>query len=225
MSNQRTNQIFLFKRIIPIASNTFREAVRDRVLYNLVLFVLLLTASAIFLGELTAGQETRTIVNLGLSAMLLFGTFISIFVGVSLVSKEIERRTVYAIFSKPVGRGEFIIGKYLGLSTVLAVLVATMTAIYLVFLQFGNIPYTIASILIAAIFFSLNSSAIRHVGNGGGDAEMLLLKQYSALPLWLKSFLKITSAKSKKANSAQHLKQLNWHRKSKPLSKKQRQAQ
>jgi ABC-type transport system involved in multi-copper enzyme maturation permease subunit len=126
VSNQRTNQTFLLKRIIPIASNTFREAVRDRVLYNLVLFVLLLTASAIFLGELTAGQETRTIVNLGLSAMLLFGTFIAIFVGVGLVSKEIERRTVYAIFSKPVGRSEFIIGKYLGLCLTLLVNVLIM---------------------------------------------------------------------------------------------------
>jgi ABC-type transport system involved in multi-copper enzyme maturation permease subunit len=109
------------KRILIIARNTFREAVRDRVLYNLVVFVLLITVSAIFLGELTAGQEARTIVNLGLSAMLLFGAFISIFVGVSLVSKEIERRTLYAVLSKPVGRGEFIVGKYLGLCLTLLV--------------------------------------------------------------------------------------------------------
>ncbi len=101
-------------RILTIAHNTFREAVRDRVLYNLVLFVLLITASAIFLGELTDGEEARTIVNLGLSAMLLFGAFIAVFVGVSLVSKEIEKRTIYAIFAKPVGRGEFVVGKYLG---------------------------------------------------------------------------------------------------------------
>ena len=109
-----------------IARNTFREAVRDRILYNLVLFVLLITASAVFLSDLTAGQETRTIVNLGLSAMLLFGAFISIFVGVSLVSKEIEKRTVYAIFSKPIGRGEFIVGKYLGLCLTLLVNVLVM---------------------------------------------------------------------------------------------------
>src|SRR5512140_2896397 len=102
-------------RIIIIARNTFRETVRDHILYNLILFVLLITASAIFLGELTAGQEARVIVDLGLSAVLIFGTFISIFVGVSLVWKEIEKRTVYSIFSKPVRRGEFIIGKYLGL--------------------------------------------------------------------------------------------------------------
>jgi len=115
-----------FQRIFSIARNTFREAVRDRVLYNLVLFVLLITASAIFLGELTDGQEARTIVNLGLGAMLLFGAFISIFVGVSLVSKEIEKRTVYAIFSKPISRAEFVIGKYLGLCLTLLVNILVM---------------------------------------------------------------------------------------------------
>jgi len=92
-------------RITAIARNAFREAVRDRVLYNLVLFVLLLTAAAIFIGELSGGQERKIIVDLGLSAMLLFGVFIAIFVGVGLVYKEIERRTIYAIFAKPVGRG------------------------------------------------------------------------------------------------------------------------
>ena len=99
---------------------------RDRVLYNLVLFVLLIIACAILLGDLTDGHEARTIVNIGLNAMLVFGTFIAIFVGVGLVSKEIEKRTVFAIFAKPVGRGEFIIGKYLGLCITLAVNVAVM---------------------------------------------------------------------------------------------------
>ena len=101
---------------------------RDRVLYNLVIFVLLIVACAILLGDLTDGHEARTIVNIGLNAMLLFGAFIAIFVGVGLVSKEIERRTVFAIFAKPVGRGEFIIGKYLGLCLTLAVNVIVMAA-------------------------------------------------------------------------------------------------
>lgn len=109
------------QRILTIAGNTFREAIRDRVLYNLVVFVLLIIASAILLGELTDGQEARTIVNIGLGAMLLFGVFIAIFVGVGLVSKEIEKRTVYAIFAKPVRRSEFIIGKYVGLCLTLLV--------------------------------------------------------------------------------------------------------
>ncbi len=113
-------------RILAIAKNAFREAVRDRILYNLILFVFIITAAAIFLGELTGGQESRVIVNLGLSSTLLFGTFISIFVGVGLVWKEIEKRTVYSIFSKPVSRSEFIIGKYLGLCSTIFVNVLIM---------------------------------------------------------------------------------------------------
>src|SRR3569833_1666669 len=113
-------------RILTIAKNAFREAVRERVLYNLILFVLLITASAVFLGELTAGQEARVIVDLGLSASLVFGTFISIFVGVSLVWKEIEKKTVFSIKTKPNSRAEFVIGKYLGLCVTLLVNVAVM---------------------------------------------------------------------------------------------------
>jgi ABC-type transport system involved in multi-copper enzyme maturation permease subunit len=115
-------------RVMTVARNAFREAVRDRVLYNLVLFVLLLTGVAIFIGELSGGQERKIIVDLGLSAMLLFGVFIAIFVGVGLVYKEIERRTIYAIFAKPVGRGEFLVGKYLGLCLTLLVNVLVMGA-------------------------------------------------------------------------------------------------
>src|SRR6202521_3613722 len=115
-----------WRRVAAIARNAFREAVRDRVLYNLVVFALLLIAGAIFLGELSAGQEAKIIVDLGLSAILLFGVFISIFVGVGLVYKEIERRTLYAILSKPIGRGEFLAGKYVGLCLTLLVNVVIM---------------------------------------------------------------------------------------------------
>jgi len=111
-----------------IARNTFRESVRDKVLYNLVFFVLLLTGAAIFLGDLTSAQEFKIIVDLGLSATLLFGAFIAVFVGVGLVYKEIERRTIYAIFAKPVGRGEFLLGKYLGLCLTLLVNLSVMGA-------------------------------------------------------------------------------------------------
>ncbi len=151
VSRQSDNQTSPFKRIFSIASNTFREAVRDRVLYNLVLFVLLLTASAIFLGELTAGQEARTIVNLGLGACLIFGAFISIFVGVSLVSKEIEKRTVYAIFSKPISRAEFILGKYFGLCLTLLVNVLVMgVGVSLALLYVGGKDFAV--IIWGAIF-------------------------------------------------------------------------
>lgn len=134
-------------RIAAIAGNAFREAVRDRVLYNLVLFVLLLTGAAVFIGELSGGQERKIIVDLGLSAMLLFGVFISIFVGVGLVYKEIERRTVYTIFAKPVSRGEFLLGKYLGLCLTLLVNVVVMgggVSLALIYVSGGIDPLVIS---------------------------------------------------------------------------------
>jgi ABC-type transport system involved in multi-copper enzyme maturation permease subunit len=142
----KTNQNSKINKVFTIARNTFREAVRDRVLYNLVLFVLLITAAAIFLGELTDGQEVRTIVNMGLSAMLLFGAFIAIFVGVGLVSKEIEKRTIFAIFAKPVGRAEFLIGKYLGLCLTLLVNILLMgigVSLALIYVQGSGYSLTI----------------------------------------------------------------------------------
>ena len=141
--------------LFTIARNTFREAVRDRVLYNLVFFVLLITAAAVFLGELTAGNEARVIVNLGLTAILLFGAFIAIFVGVGLVSKEIERRTVFAIFSKPVTRSQFVIGKYLGLCVTLLVNIAVMAlGITLALLYVGGNEF-IGSAMVAILLIYL----------------------------------------------------------------------
>src|SRR5262249_35353958 len=116
------------RRIVAISRNTFREAGRERGRSKPGLFVLLLSVSAIFLGAASASQDAKIIVDVGLSAMLFFGAFIAIFVGVGLVSKEIERRTLYTIFAKPVGRSEFLLGKYLGLCATLAVNVAVMGA-------------------------------------------------------------------------------------------------
>ncbi|MEO6393546.1 MAG: ABC transporter permease subunit [Pyrinomonadaceae bacterium] len=135
------------QRIFAIARNAFREAVRDRVLYNLVFFVLLLTGCAIFLGELSGGEEAKIIVDMGLSAMLVFGAFIAIFVGVGLVYKEIEKRTVYAIFAKPVGRGEFLVGKYLGLCLTLLVNIVVMgvgVSLALIYVKRGWNPLAVS---------------------------------------------------------------------------------
>jgi ABC-type transport system involved in multi-copper enzyme maturation permease subunit len=108
-------------RIVHIASNTFREAVRDRVLYNLIAFALLLSGAAIFVGQISIDIEKLVVINLGLTAVSLFGVVIAIFIGIGLVSKEIEKRTLYTILSRPVRRWEFIIGKFLGLSGTLVV--------------------------------------------------------------------------------------------------------
>jgi ABC-type transport system involved in multi-copper enzyme maturation permease subunit len=102
-------------RVCNIALNTFREAVRDRVLYNLVAFAVLMCGTAILVGQISFGIEKLVVINLGLTAVSLFGVVISIFIGIGLVSKEIEKRTLYTLLSRPVRRWEFVVGKFLGL--------------------------------------------------------------------------------------------------------------
>ena len=108
-------------RIGHIAYNTYREAVRDRVLYNLVFFALLLVGSTPLFGKISIGLERIVLVNLGLTAITIFGMVIAIFIGIGLVSKEIDKKTLYTVLSRPVRRWEFILGKYFGLSLTLAV--------------------------------------------------------------------------------------------------------
>ena len=108
-------------RIGHIAFNTFREAVRDRVLYNLIAFALLLSGSAILVGQISMDVERLVVVNMGLTAVSLFGLVIAIVIGIQLVSKEIDRRTLYTVLSRPVRRWEFIVGKFFGLAGTLVV--------------------------------------------------------------------------------------------------------
>src|SRR5205823_5477885 len=108
-------------RIWHIATNTFREAVRDRVLYNLIAFALLMSGAAVLVGQISIGTERLVVINLGLTAVSLFGIVTAIFIGIGLVSKEIEKRTLYTVLSRPVRRWEFIAGKFFGLSGTLVV--------------------------------------------------------------------------------------------------------
>jgi ABC-type transport system involved in multi-copper enzyme maturation permease subunit len=109
------------KQIAVVATNTFREAVRDRVLYNLIVFALLLVGASLLVGVVSIGIERLVLINLGLTAIWLFGIVIAIFIGIGLVSKEIEKRTLYTVLSRPVRRWQFVFGKYCGLLGTLAV--------------------------------------------------------------------------------------------------------
>jgi ABC-type transport system involved in multi-copper enzyme maturation permease subunit len=111
-----------------IAINAFRESVRDKVLYNLVFFAIVLIAASFMIGQLTAGQDLRIIKDLGLSATSIFGLFIAVFIGIGLVSKEVERRSIYGLLAKPIHRYQIVIGKYSGLVLTLAVNIAVMAA-------------------------------------------------------------------------------------------------
>src|SRR6266852_2763322 len=111
-----------------VALNTFREAVRDRVLYSLVFFALLMMAAAIIVGQISIGIESIVIVSLGLSAISVIGLLIAIFIGVGLMYKEMDKRTLYALLAKPVRRWEFLLGKFGGLVLTLTVNTAAMAA-------------------------------------------------------------------------------------------------
>jgi ABC-type transport system involved in multi-copper enzyme maturation permease subunit len=116
-----------------IAINVFRESVRDKVLYNLVLFAILMMGASYLIGQLTAGQDVKIVKDLGLSAISMFGVFIAVFIGIGLVSKEVERRSIYALLAKPVHRYQIVVGKYAGLTLTLAVNVVIMAgALYAV---------------------------------------------------------------------------------------------
>jgi ABC-type transport system involved in multi-copper enzyme maturation permease subunit len=109
-------------RLWAIAYNTYREAVRDRVLYNLILFALLIVGSAVVFGQISLEIDRIVLINLGLTAISLFGLVIAIFIGIGLVSKEIEKKTLYTVLAaRPVRRWEFITGKFLGLVMTLTV--------------------------------------------------------------------------------------------------------
>ena len=113
-------------KIAAIALNTFREAVRDRILYTILVFAILLIGASVVLATLSIGQEGRIVKDLGLASSSLFGTFIAVFLGIGLVSKEIERRTLYTIVAKPIYRFQFLVGKYIGLTVTLLVTVGVM---------------------------------------------------------------------------------------------------
>lgn len=116
-----TKAIPLLPQLGAIAYNTFKEAVRNKILYNLLIFMSLLIFGSILIATLTVGEQSKIIADIGLASINLFGVLISIFLGVGLVSKEIEKRTVYTVLSKPISRTHFLIGKYFGLLMTLLV--------------------------------------------------------------------------------------------------------
>jgi len=121
------------KATAAIAVNVFRESVRDKVLYNLVAFAILLIGASYLIGQLTAGQDVKIIKDLGLGATSMFGLFIAVFIGIGLVSKEVERRSIYSLLAKPIHRYQLVVGKYCGLVLTLTVNLSVMgLALYLV---------------------------------------------------------------------------------------------
>jgi len=119
----------MMRRIWAVALNTFREALRNRVLMVLLLFAVGLMAFSLVLGELSLHEEVRVIKDIGLAGISAVGILIALFLGVNLLSKELDRKTVYFVIPKPLHRWEFLLGKYAGIAGTLAILVVTMAVI------------------------------------------------------------------------------------------------
>ena len=135
--------------IVAIALNTFREAIRDRILYLILAFALALICLSHFVSLLTVGSEVKIVKDLGLSAISIFGLLTAVFVGVSLVFKEIERRTVYTLLAQPVRRWQFVCGKYVGLSLVLGLSTALTGAALLAAVAFkGESPASLVPAIV-----------------------------------------------------------------------------
>jgi ABC-type transport system involved in multi-copper enzyme maturation permease subunit len=148
-------------RVGVVARNTFREAVRDRVLYNLVFFALLMMAAAVLVGQISIGIEEMVIINLGLSAISVIGLLMALFIGVGLVSKEMDKRTLYALLAKPVRRWEFLLGKFGGLLLTLTVNTAAMSAGLFAALYYVKHPLARADgVALVAIYFILLKLAL-----------------------------------------------------------------
>lgn len=139
--------------IIVIAKNTFKETMRDRILYVILSFALLFIIFTIFLGSISLGEDIRIIKSLGLAGIYLFGMIITIFLGASLLYKEMQQRTLYFVLSKPVSRTEIIVGKFFGLFSSVAFSTLLMTLVYLGVMGFHIRTFDTSSLL--AIFLQI----------------------------------------------------------------------
>jgi Cu-processing system permease protein len=155
----RTHQEKLGKmsifRIWSIAANGFREVIRDRILYFIGFFALLMVIALRLLPEISLGTHQKIFLDLGLSAISVLGVIIAIFVGTGLIDKEIEKRTVLVLIPKPISRAEFIIGKHLGLSAVLCVTIAILMVVYVLLLTWSQVDFQLLPLLISAVYLLL----------------------------------------------------------------------
>lgn len=154
-------------RVLAIAHNTLREAVRSRVLYVLLFFALALIGTGVLLSALSYVERERILQDVGLAAVRMFSVMIALFVGIGLLHREVDRRTIFTILSKPIGRGEFLLGKYLGLVATLWIQIAVMGLGFLLVSILAGAPLTLthgaafamigvemAVVVALAVFFS-----------------------------------------------------------------------
>jgi ABC-type transport system involved in multi-copper enzyme maturation permease subunit len=142
-------------RIWAIAANSFREVIRDRILYFIGFFALLMAFAWRLLPEIAVGTHQKIFLDLGLAAIGLLGVMVAVFVGTGLINKEIDKRTILVLIPKPLSRAEFILGKHLGLSGVLAVMLGVMLVIYLLMLLGMKVSFQPLPLIVSVFYLGL----------------------------------------------------------------------
>ncbi len=176
-------------RIWVIASNVFKEVIRDRVLYLVGVYAVFLMAMATLLPDVSGNAHEKITLDLGLAGIHLLGLVVTVFVGTGLINKEIDKRTVLVLISKPVSRVEFILGKHLGLVGVLAVLTTLLALILLAVLFIYQIPFTLESLLLAIAFTFLEMALLTAVALLFGVFTSSLLATLMTLGVYLMGHL------------------------------------
>jgi len=172
-------------RVWAIAANGFREVIRDRIFYFVGFFALIMALALKILPEISVGTHQKIFLDLGLGLIGILGTIVAIFVGTSLINKEIEKRTVLVLIPKPISRAEFIVGKHLGLSSVLLVMVTLMTLIYLTLLTLGQVPYQPLPILVSLAYLVLELAVLTAVAIVFGVFTSSILATLLSLGIYL----------------------------------------
>ena len=172
------------RRIGVLALNTYREAVRDKLLYNLLLFAALMIASSLLLAQIQIGKGDRIYRDVGLSSIAFFGVLIAIFVGINLVYREISTKTVYTILSKPVRRWEFLLGKYAGLLSLLAVEVALMSGCFVGVLVWKGSDFS-SSLMCAVVMIYLELAIVTAVAMFFSSFTTPYLAGMFTVALWI----------------------------------------
>ena len=142
-------------RIWAIAANSFREVIRDRILYFIGFFALLMAFAWRLLPEIAVGTHEKIFLDLGLAAIGLLGVIVAVFVGTGLINKEIDKKTILVLIPKPLSRAEFILGKHLGLSGVLVVMLGVMLVIYLLMLLGMKVSFQALPLIVSVFYLGL----------------------------------------------------------------------
>ncbi|HIK43871.1 MAG TPA: ABC transporter permease [Leptolyngbyaceae cyanobacterium M65_K2018_010] len=179
----------VLSRVVVIARNVFLEVIRDRILYLIGLFALLIVAASLLLPPISAGAEDKILLDLGLAAIHLLSIIIAVFVGTGLINREIEKRTVLVLLAKPVDPAEFIVGKHFGLSAVLGVMVAALGLIFVLVLAINGVGFSLGNLVLTLVLMALEAMLITAVAMVFGVFTSSLLATLLTFAVYLMGHL------------------------------------